>query len=370
MQCGGMQIQKDAIYGVNRKPDVHVLYSWLRNPESGVYYSHFDILIAATEADLSNRNALWITPEVPFQEPMSKSFLYRMDDEQKMMDEHEALELQRQVKALEQQAAEQQNQANAEASHATPQPPPATQQLSAEHKPTATEAMQPPPAAEPTDNAEQPKTEQDAAATQAPEPLGTAEQKQEAATAEASHQQTQPPPATQQLSAEHKPTATEAMQPSPADEKHTDNAEQPKTEQGAAAEATSAPTKRTTREAAKDSQAAAKRPKHAKTSSRTHLECEDADDDDDDVLLVLRLSKDCFELLCQSNRKRKSWLFDWGSKKSQDDRNVCFLDSCGMVLGTATVTYRTLIKSFGCLRSSYAFEVAGRMQKEAWRTRT
>ena len=89
MQCGGMNIQQDAVYGVNKDPDVYLLFSWPQHAETGVRYSHFDILIPASPDDLNNKNALWIPTKAPFQEPMSKSAIYRLDDEQRMFEEHE-----------------------------------------------------------------------------------------------------------------------------------------------------------------------------------------------------------------------------------------------------------------------------------------
>lgn len=42
----GQQMHPDAIYGVNRsQPDVHLYYSWLTNPTSGVKYGHYQFLV-------------------------------------------------------------------------------------------------------------------------------------------------------------------------------------------------------------------------------------------------------------------------------------------------------------------------------------
>ena len=105
MQCGGMNIKQDAIYGMNREPDIHLLFSWIEHVETGVAYSHFDILVPTDENDCDTKGLMWIPSEVAFQEPMSKEFMYRIHDEQQMIEEGKEMELQRQSKCAAQQAA-------------------------------------------------------------------------------------------------------------------------------------------------------------------------------------------------------------------------------------------------------------------------
>ena len=104
MQFAGVNIQQDAVYGMNRNPDVHLLFSWLEHEETGIAYSHFDILVPATEDDGNNLDIIWIPSKVAFQEPLSKADMYRHTEEQQMFAEGLELERERQLKCIAQQA--------------------------------------------------------------------------------------------------------------------------------------------------------------------------------------------------------------------------------------------------------------------------
>lgn len=62
----GPEFPKDAIHGVQRDiPDVHVYYQWLLNVESGVKYSHYDLLLPAN-SDSAGDRVIELPKVVPF----------------------------------------------------------------------------------------------------------------------------------------------------------------------------------------------------------------------------------------------------------------------------------------------------------------
>jgi hypothetical protein len=115
-----MHLQRDAVYGKSKDPDVHVLYQFVENTDSKQWYSHYDILVPADDSEQNGNDIWWLPKNAPFQEPMSQESLYRVSEERAMIEEDVRLEMEKRKAAF---AAESKS---AEAPpDATPSPTPA-----------------------------------------------------------------------------------------------------------------------------------------------------------------------------------------------------------------------------------------------------
>ena len=63
----GLSYEQDAVYGVDREPDVHVLLQWILNEDTGVKFGHYDLLIPCSDPQRHDTDDIvWLPTKVPF----------------------------------------------------------------------------------------------------------------------------------------------------------------------------------------------------------------------------------------------------------------------------------------------------------------
>ena len=76
MLDANINVPQDAVYGVDRKPDVHVFFQWVLNEDTGKKCGHYDLLIPRDTAsgmipNDSDDTIQWLQPTVPFYDGLS-----------------------------------------------------------------------------------------------------------------------------------------------------------------------------------------------------------------------------------------------------------------------------------------------------------